>query len=1081
MERNPAPDTVEAEQLSPPESVRAALDDLSNWRFVGSGAFSTVWVAREQHMDREVAVKVLERSLDATGRSLFEREITALGRLSDHPSIISVYRAGVTTSATGWLVMEYAPGGTCADLLRDKGHLPWPQALDLMLSVTDALGAAHDLGLLHLDVKPSNILIGAYGGAKLGDFGLVRPEVLADAGTLDDLHLTPHHAAPELIRGETPTPRSDLWSATSTLFELIDGRPPFSRPGADNPGQVMRRIEVDQPRRLVVDEPTGGLVTAVERCLDKDPRKRFQTARDLHSALAAIPRPTTPPTDVETAPRRWPRLVAVIAPILLIACLSWVVLRGWPSRPAVSATHSWFTGRDGVSMLGSVDLAAGLLDTVRVGWGGGPVTPAGDRLWGVELNARSGGDFAITDIRSTDRQGRETPPVVPTGLDPSKPLQLFSAGPSERIVWAVQAQVSADLSGPDVTTVWGLDASTGREVGHSSLTGAPPDVQVDSPAVMDDALYLPWSDDYGNAKVARFAADGSNPTSFEFTRGAELDDEGRPGHTLEHLRLTSDGERLYALAEDPLNGLMQFWEFDPENLAVLGSSSYELIASAHPAPPVVIDGEMQVLVSRTFRQTIDAHDDRAELVTFGSGHQVASRRVGIPSDLLPIGHDTSSWRPLTRATNMYIPLWDTSTQAFTGLAAIDVVSGDVRQYRSSGAGTYPPVEVSEGGIALGADGQVLLLDPDSLQVRQQVPALVHPSDLATVSGRVMRLDRADGSIALLDSSGRVERTWTTHLGEATFLPDEDSHALYLVGRSNSTTYAAPLEPEAGPQPLHPVDDAFASPTTRVRDGTTWVVAKSKERNGFQEYTNFTPDRFIPTDSVLATPELSLQPFTWSAAAVYVIVDTRRGPGDPVIATTDPMCPAGGPVCLQRIPLDGGTPTSVPLPEDASALDISPIGLLVATLSGVEVRDPTTLAAVGTRTVDHPAVAHVALGTMAARIAWFDPRTGRLDILDGTSLRTLVTFDGGTGSIPVPTRDPGSVWYLPGTGATPAGIDVTTDVPLSVEPQVESVTALATAGGRVYLVSGPGGEVVVADIALRAGASHEPETGPKGAR
>lgn len=1090
MDAESPPDIADAERLAPPESVRTALDDLSEWRYLGRGGFSTVWVAHERHMDRLVAVKILERTLDHSGRLLFERETAALGRLSDHPGIISIYRAGVTASATGWLVMEYASGGTCADLLRDQGRLPWPQAVDLMLSVTDALAAAQDQGLLHLDIKPSNILIGAYGGAELGDFGLVRPEVLADAETLEGLHLTPHHSAPEVIHGERPTARSDVWSATSTLFELIDGRPPFSRPQADSPGQVMRRIEVEQPRSLAVDEPTGNLRAVIEKGLEKDPEKRFQTAHELHEALARIRRPEAAPTDAHHATRRWPRLViAALAPVVFVASLSWWALRGEVSKPATPETHAWFVGVDAGRALGSIDISGGRIDTMTFTWGG-PVAAAGGRLWGVDVLASSGGTGTIAGVRSIDRQGRQTSLIVPSGLDTSGHLQVISSGPDAATLWMVQAAVSADLAIPTDTTIWAFDASEGRELGRSSLAGTPSGVFADSPVATDDTLLLPWSDDHGGVRVARFAADGTNPTSFGFASDASHDDAGRPGPSLDHLRLAAGVGRLYAVAEDSVNGLLRLWELDPENLTVLGASSHEMIASAHPVPPVVVDGTAQMLISRSFRQTEDAVDNRAELVSFGTDHQVRSRRVDITSDSLPIGSD-KDWRVLTLGTRLYLPLWDDSSRSFTGLASVDAISGDVGQYRSSEKELNPPLEVTDAGIALGSNGQVVVLDPQSLQVLHQMPALMFPFELATVSGRVVRLDRSDGSVALLDPSGKVERTWTTGLGDTRFLGDARSGAVFLVGRSDAAGYIAPMGADTGPGPLQDADDVLISEGVRLRGGTTWVVGKSKDRNGFHEYRDLdpawlstNPDRFIPTDAVLKPPRLSLAPFDWSTDALYVIIDTERGPGDPIVATGDPLCPAGVRVCLQRIPVAGGASTTVPLPDDASAVTFTSAGVVVGTLSGVEVRDATTLALLQAGTVAEPASAHVIVigpGTDGSKIAWYDPQVGRLVVLDSTTLQTVASFDDGRRSWAVTTKNPDQIWYLPGSGATPTGMDLASGSLLTVQPTVEAVTALESAGGRLYLASGREGDVVVADPVPRSSASDAPVDGSRGTR
>ncbi|MEZ5227274.1 MAG: serine/threonine-protein kinase [Acidimicrobiales bacterium] len=135
---------------------------------MGRGGFGVVYRAVETELDRTVAIKVLTGDFDDRARVRFDRERRAMGSLSGHANIVTVYRSGFTQRDQPFILMEYLAGGTIADRLRREGRLPWPDVVQLGIEIARALGAAHRLGVLHRDVKPGNILLGATGLAKLG-------------------------------------------------------------------------------------------------------------------------------------------------------------------------------------------------------------------------------------------------------------------------------------------------------------------------------------------------------------------------------------------------------------------------------------------------------------------------------------------------------------------------------------------------------------------------------------------------------------------------------------------------------------------------------------------------------------------------------------------------------------------------------------------------------------------------------------------------------------------------------------------------------------------------------------------------
>ena len=201
------------------------------------GGMSTVYLATDQRLDRDVALKVLYPHLADDQRFLerFEREAKSAARLS-HPHVVGVLDQGVEDGpdrGVAYLVMEYVPGKTLRDLLRERGRLTPRQALAMLDPVIEGLGAAHDAGLIHRDVKPENVLLAERGGIKIADFGLARA---VSAGTnTGTLVGTAAYLPPELVTGEPADARSDIYSAGIMLFELLTGTQPYH---GDAPIQV---------------------------------------------------------------------------------------------------------------------------------------------------------------------------------------------------------------------------------------------------------------------------------------------------------------------------------------------------------------------------------------------------------------------------------------------------------------------------------------------------------------------------------------------------------------------------------------------------------------------------------------------------------------------------------------------------------------------------------------------------------------------------------------------------------------------------------------------------------------------------
>jgi serine/threonine protein kinase len=258
---------------------------------VGRGGFGTVYRARQAHLNRDVAIKILPPLSDEVTRTRFERERHAMGLLSGHPGIVTVHESGYTRDGRPYLVMEYMAGGSLADRVEATGPLPWPEAVTIMAGVSDAVEVAHRAGVLHRDIKPDNILMSSYGAPKLTDFGIASLTGGPQTGT-PLITATVEHAAPEVFQGARPTELSDVYSIGSTLFALLSGHAAFRRPTDDNPIPVITRAMHDPVPNLREVGVPDQLARVVERAMAKEPSHRPASAagfaEELRGAAVAL-------------------------------------------------------------------------------------------------------------------------------------------------------------------------------------------------------------------------------------------------------------------------------------------------------------------------------------------------------------------------------------------------------------------------------------------------------------------------------------------------------------------------------------------------------------------------------------------------------------------------------------------------------------------------------------------------------------------------------------------------------------------------------------------------------------------------
>ncbi len=260
---------------------------------LGAGGMGEVYRARDPRLGREVAVKVLPHDAAADPDRLrrFEEEARAIARLS-HPNVLAIFDIGV--GEVPYLVTELLDGETLRTLI-ERGPLTARRAIDYALQLVAGLGAAHGRGIVHRDLKPDNIFITTDGPLKILDFGLAKQvtRVLDDEGTLTRPQTsrgtvlgTLGYMAPEQLRGHLVDHRADIFACGAILFEMLTAERAFR--GA-SPADTISAI-MSQPGSALVFSPDTppALAVVVRRCLEKDPERRFQTARDVGTALETI-------------------------------------------------------------------------------------------------------------------------------------------------------------------------------------------------------------------------------------------------------------------------------------------------------------------------------------------------------------------------------------------------------------------------------------------------------------------------------------------------------------------------------------------------------------------------------------------------------------------------------------------------------------------------------------------------------------------------------------------------------------------------------------------------------------------------
>ena len=520
---------------------------------LGSGGMGTVWRAHDEVLGREVAVKevVFPQGLSEADRSVLQertrREARAAARL-DHPSAVTVYDV-VEDGGSPYLVLELVEARTLAEVVRADGPLPPARVAAIGLDLLGALEAAHAQGIVHRDVKPSNVLVRDDGRVVLTDFGIATTTGDSTLTSTGLLLGSPAYIAPERARGEAPAPASDLWSLGATLYTAVEGHPPFD---GGEPLLTVTAVVTGDPQPYVA---AGALEPVLDGLLAKDPAERFDAATTramLRSAASAPP----PPTAVSTVPATVPVAVpASTAALDLSEVRQSVVAEQAPARvrPAPVAAGGHRT-RNAVLAAGAVAVLA-----------------AGTAL------ALSAGDDPGTSAAAPSASAPASPATeaTPAAEDEEEPAAEETGAPAEEepeSAPGVPAGWSTDTGGPGWTVALPpgyqatgggeyVQSGTGRTLRVESGEGQPDAVKDREQQAKDFERRHPT---YDEIRIEAADYRGYEAADWEFTY------EGL--HAINRVFVTPDG-----------TGYSLFFQTEEGDFADAASEYEQVVESFQPA------------------------------------------------------------------------------------------------------------------------------------------------------------------------------------------------------------------------------------------------------------------------------------------------------------------------------------------------------------------------------------------------------------------------------------------------------------------------------------------------------------------
>jgi eukaryotic-like serine/threonine-protein kinase len=398
--------------------------------FLGSGGMGEVYLAHDGVLERAVALKVLRSQYvrDEEFAERFRREARSAASLS-HPHIVQVYDKGETEDGTSYIAMEYVPGGTLKEQIVRRGPFADRETAAVGAQIADALGAAHERGVIHRDIKPQNVLVTASGDLKVTDFGLARAASAVTSSATGVIFGTAGYISPEQALGEPVGPRSDLYSLGVILYEMLTGELPFT---ADNSIAVcMKHVtEPPQPPKHLNPEISDGMDALVVKLLAKNPAGRYASATELLDDLERVRDGLAPVLTLEAttqplgeAPHSALRRVAVArrrraSRTLAVAAVAMLALLGTFLSGLLQDRHGAVPRAQGVArdLIDPPDKAA--IDTTNTGARTPNVTGSVSAVPSVAPSTASPTAPAVEPLAGSPDTSTERTPVVPAGPPP---------------------------------------------------------------------------------------------------------------------------------------------------------------------------------------------------------------------------------------------------------------------------------------------------------------------------------------------------------------------------------------------------------------------------------------------------------------------------------------------------------------------------------------------------------------------------------------------------------------------------------------------------------------------------------------
>jgi serine/threonine-protein kinase len=433
------PDPSAPDDLSPPAGATGRLvgGRYELTRRIASGGMAEVWEARDQVLERHVAVKLLHRHLaaDAVFTQRFRGEAVAAARLHHH-AIVSIYDTSSDDGVEA-IVMELVRGRTLRDYLDERGRLDPIEVVHIGADVADALSAAHRAHIVHRDIKPANILLCDDERVMVTDFGIAKVRDDSDLTNTGTMLGTVKYLAPEQVEGHPVDGRTDIYALGVVMYEMLTGRPPFDADTAAATALARLHQTPTSVRQLRPEVPPP-LDAIVMRALAKQPADRFQSAVDLRAALrspralAPLPPPARDPdaTTVTHADRTAVGAAPPVAPWPTQAAASPVAV---PVAASTAPSRRWVIPLLMVLLIGaSIGLAVALLARTQ---------DTGSLVDGPTGGGGSSGDqvVRIEGIASFD-------PAPGDGNEHDGEI-AFTIDGDESTVWTTEGYRSADFGG----------------------------------------------------------------------------------------------------------------------------------------------------------------------------------------------------------------------------------------------------------------------------------------------------------------------------------------------------------------------------------------------------------------------------------------------------------------------------------------------------------------------------------------------------------------------------------------------------------------------------------------------------------